>query len=48
MGEGRGEISFVSIVVTMGSGGITSGLSLVFFLHMSKWVSILILRTCYC
>ena len=45
-GEG-GEISFVSIVGTMGIGGITSGLSLVFFVHVSKWVSVLMLRMCY-
>ena len=45
-GEG-GEISFVSIVGTVGIGGITSGLSLVFFLHVSKWVSTLMLRVCY-
>ena len=28
-----GEISFVSIVGTMGIGGITKGLSLVFYVH---------------
>ena len=41
-----GEISFVSIVGTMGTGGITRGLSLVFFVHVSKWVSFLMLRIC--
>jgi len=34
----RGKISFVSIVGTMGIGSITGGLSLVFFVHLSKWV----------
>ena len=33
VGEG-GEISFVSIVGTVGIGGITSGLSLAFFVHV--------------
>ena len=46
-GRGVGEISFVSIVGTMGIGGIRSGLSLVFFVHLSKWVTILMLRVCY-
>ena len=35
-----GEISFLSIVGTM-TWGITSGLSLGFFVHVTKWVSIL-------
>jgi len=44
-GEGRGsEISFVSIVGTVVMGGITGGLPLVFFVHVSKWNSIIILR----
>jgi len=46
-GWGGGEISFVSIVGTKGIGGITGGLSLVFFVHVSKRVSILMPRTCY-
>jgi len=38
VGWGRvgGEISFVSIVGTMGIGVITSGLSLIFFVHVSR------------
>ena len=35
-GKGGGDISFVSIVGTMGIGGITSGLPLVFFVHESR------------
>jgi len=46
-GERRGRNLAVSIVGTVGTGGITSGLSFVFYVHVSKWVSILMLRMCY-
>jgi len=47
-GKGRRARSrLFSIVSTMGIGGITSGLLLVFFVHVSKWVSILMLKVCY-
>ena len=49
-GRGGGEILFVSIVGTMGIGGIPGGLSLVYFVHVSKWVSTVrynTLNSCY-
>ena len=34
--RGGGEISFVSIVGTMSIGGITSGLSLIFYTNLTE------------
>jgi len=41
-----GEISFVSIVGTM-TWGYYKWIIISFFVHVSKWVSILMLRVCY-
>jgi len=43
-GRGEGETPFVSTVGTMGTGDISSGLSLVFFVHVSKSVSFLMYK----